>query len=166
VVLNDERMHMTFGLLQSVVKGLMIGDNNPPTDKNIYIGLLSYAYNMIGNKAESFHLLTLNRRQDLLRMASGDYFMRVPELPTNDEDELDIDNELGYVAARYICSMISDKKMQLHEAKAEDLIRDYNGKVYQIFENIKYNYKTKEAEYSGGRSLDDYVQIPDPGVIQ
>lgn len=157
---------MTLGFLKSIVKGLSLGDTNPPADNAVFIGLLAYAFNMIGNKAESFHLLTLNRRQDLLRMASGDYFMRVPELPSVDEDELDIDDELGYVAARYICSMISDKKMMLHEQKAEELIRDYNGKVYQIFQEIRYDYRDKTAKYAGGRNFDELIQIPDPGVVE
>lgn len=157
---------MTFGTLKNIIKGLMIGDNNPPADNAIIIGLLSYAYNMIGNKTESFHLLTLNRRQDILRMAGGDYFMRVPELPTADADELDIDNELGFVAARYICSMISEKKVQLHLAMADELVKDYNAKVYQILEEIKYNRTTKQAEFAGGRDFDGIAQIPDPGVIQ
>ena len=109
---------MTLALLKNVVKGLMIGDNNPPTDNGIFIGLLAYAFNMIGNKTESFHLLTLNRRQELLRMASGDYFMRVPELPVADTDDLDIDNELGFVAARFICSMISKDKAAMHISMA------------------------------------------------
>lgn len=157
---------MTFGLLKNVVRGLMIGDNNPPSDNNVFIALLSYAYNMIGNKTESFHLLTLNRKQDILRMASGDYFMRVPELPSVDEDILDIDDELGFVAARYICSMISKGKTQMHMEMAEELVRDYNAKVYQIMEEIQYNYKTRQAEFSGGRNFDDINQIPDPGIIQ
>ena len=157
---------MTLGLLKNIVKGLSLGDTTPPADNGVFIGLLAYAFNVIGNKAESFHLLTLNRHDDLLRMAGGDYFLRVPKLPEKDEDELDIDDELGYVAARYICSMISEKKAQLHEVKAEELIRDYNAKVYQIMEEIQYNTKTKEAEFAGGRNLDDLNQIPDPGVIQ
>lgn len=157
---------MTLGLLKNIVKGLMIGDNNPPTDNGVFIGLLAYAFNMIGNKTESFHLLTLNRRQELLRMASGDYFMRVPELPNVDTDELDIDNELGFVAARFVCSMISKDKAALHVSMAEELIRDYNAKVYQIMEEVQYNYRTKTAEYAGGRNFDDITQIPDPGVIQ
>lgn len=157
---------MTFSLLKNIVKGLMIGDNNPPADNSVMIGLLAYAYNMIGNKTESFHLLTLNRKQDILRMASGDYFMRVPELPLVDSDELDIDNELGFVAARYICSMISASKGQIHIALADELVRDYNAKVYQLLEEIKYNHVTGNAEFAGGRNLDEFIQIPDPGVIQ
>lgn len=157
---------MTLGLLKSIVKGLMLGDNNTSINNDVFIGLLAYAYNIIGNKTESFHLLTLNRRQELLRMASGDYFMRVPELPETDEDELDIDNELGFVAARYICSMISKDKPQVHIAMAEELVRDYNAKVYQIMEEVQYNYRTQKAEYAGGRNFDDLQQIPDPGVIQ
>jgi hypothetical protein len=158
---------MTLKLLKSVVKGLMLGDNNPPTDNDTFIGLLAYAYNMIGNKTESFHLLTLNRKQDILRIAGGDYFMRVPNLPTADTDELDIDNELGFITARFICSMISKDKAQLHMAMAEELIRDYNGKVYQILEQIQYNPRTKQPEYAAGRNLDDILQTPDPvGLIK
>lgn len=157
---------MTFGLLKNIVKGLMLGDNNPPNENAVFVGLLAYAYNMIGNKTESFHLLTLDRRQEILRMSSGDYFMRVPELPTLDTDELDIDNELVFVAARYICSMISKDKVQLHLQMADELVRDYNAKVYQILEEIQYNYRTKNAEFAGGRNFDDLAQTPDPGVIQ
>lgn len=157
---------MTLGTLKNIVKGLSLGDNNPPSENAVFIGLLAYAFNLIGNKTESFHLLTLDRKKDLLRMASGDYFMRVPELPAVDTDELDIDNELGFVAARYICSMISKDKPQLHERAAEELIRDYNAKVYQIMEEIQYNHRTQKAEFAGGRNFDDMQQIPDPGVIQ
>lgn len=157
---------MTLGLLKNIVKGLMLGDNNPPNDNGVFLGLLAYAFNMIGNKTESFHLLTLNRKQELLRMASGDYFMRVPELPILDTDELDIDNELGFVAARYICSMISKDKPQVHIAMADELVRDYNAKVYQIMEEIRFNRETRTAAYAGGRDFDDIVQTPDPGIIQ
>jgi hypothetical protein len=158
---------MTLGLLKKVVKGLMLGDNNPPADNDMFIGLLAYAYNMIGNKTESFHLLTLNRKQEILRIAGGDYFMRVPELPELDTDELDIDNELGFVAARYICSMISKDKVALHMAMAEELVRDYNGKVYQIMEQVRYNKSSGEAEYAAGRDFDGMQQIVDPaGLIR
>jgi hypothetical protein len=163
----SEGKRMTLGLLKNVVKGLMLGDNNPPSDNGIFIGLLAYAFNIIGNKTESFHLLTLNRKQEILRIAGGDYFMRVPELPTVDTDELDIDNELGFVAARLICSMISKDKVQLHLQMVDELIRDYNGKVYQILEQIQYNPATKLAEYSAGRDFDGLSQIQDPiGLIK
>jgi len=52
-----------------------------------------------------------------------------------------------------------------HEAKAEELIRDYNAKVYQIMEEVRYNYRTESAEFSAGRDFDGIVQVPDPGVI-
>ena len=157
---------MTYGMLKSLVKGLLIGDNVLPKEDDVVKALLSYAYNMIGNKTESFHLLTLNRRQDILRMAAGDYFIRVPELPATDLDELDVDTELGFVAARYMASMVSKDKMVIHVAAAEDLIRDYNAKVYQILEEIKYHKATGMAEFAGGRDFDDLEQVPDPGVIQ
>jgi hypothetical protein len=154
---------MTYRMFQSIVKGLMLGDNNPPVDQDIYTGLLYYAYHMVGNKAESFHLLTLNRKGDLLRMATGDYFLRRPTLPTTLDDELDLDEELCFAAARFFCSMLSDDKTHLLEG--EEIIRNYNEKVYQIFEEIKYDWRTAKAEYSGGRNFDIDPQIPNPGTI-
>lgn len=157
---------MTYGMFKNVVKGLMLGDNNPPTDPNVYIGLLTYAFNLVGHKAESFHLLTLDRQKDLLRMASGDYFMRKPELPDTDESELDIDEELCFVVARFFCSLISAKPNE-HIIAAEELLRNYNEKVYQILEDIKYDFRTKRARLSGGRNFDDPAQIPLPaGIIE
>ena len=98
-------------------------------------------------------------------MASGDYFLRKPELPKSDEDELDIDDELAFVVARYFCSMISDDRG--HVAAAEDMLRNYNEKVYQILEDIKYNFRTQEAELSGGRNFDELTQVPKPeGIIE
>lgn len=54
----------------------------------------------------------------------------------NDTDELDIDQELGFVAARYMAAMLSKDKIAIHQQYAEDGILKYNGKVYQILEKI------------------------------
>ena len=128
---------MTFKELKSIVKGLMLGDNVLPNDNDVIKGLLGYAYNMIGNKAEALHLMTLDRSGDILRLASGDYVMRIPELPENDESILDIDHELGYVAARYIASLISKDKGMFHQQMGDQLILDYNHKVYQVLERAQ-----------------------------
>ena len=128
---------MTFGELKFIVKGLMLGDNVMPNDDNVVKGLLSYAYNMIGNKAEALHLMTLDRSDDILRMASGDYVMRIPAMPENDSSELDIDHELGFVAARYMASLISKDKGVFHRNEGDQLILDYNHKVYQIQERLQ-----------------------------
>jgi hypothetical protein len=128
---------MTFIELKNIVKGLTLGDNVLPNDDNIVKGLLSYSFYLIANKAESLHLMTLSRDGDIVRMASGDYVMRSPELPTSDADVLDIDHELAYVAARYLESLISKDKGVFHQQMGDQLILDYNHKVYQVQERVK-----------------------------
>jgi hypothetical protein len=129
---------MTYGSLKSLVAGLLIGDNIVPKDENIMKSLLSYAFAMIADKAEALRLLTMNSADDILRLGPGEYLVRTPNLPENDTDELDIDNELCFVTARYIASMLSKEKTAMHQQYGDDGILKYNGKVYQILEKIKY----------------------------
>ena len=102
---------------------------------------------MISERAESLHLLTLNKAEIIQRMATGSYMIRKPELPENDDDEIDIDEDLCFALARYTASLISKEKVQLHEEKAEDIIMKYNQKVYQILEKIKFD--AENLDYIG-----------------
>lgn len=128
---------MTYGRLLSITKGLLTGDNTLPTDNDVLVGLVEYAFYNIAVKAQALHLMTMNRNKDILRMSEGDYLMRTPKLPVELEDKLDIDNELGYPAARFIASFISKEKAMIHLAEADRLINDYNGKVYEIMESMQ-----------------------------
>lgn len=127
---------MTYGSLKNLTTGLLIGDNILPKDDAIVKALLMYAFNMIADKAEALHLLTLSKTDDIYRFATGEFLMRLPKLPENDEDELDIDEELCYVAARYIAAMISKERAEIHQQFGDDGILKYNGKVYQILETL------------------------------
>lgn len=120
---------------------MLIGDNVIPKDDAVFKSLLSYAYSMIADKAEALHLLTLNKKDNINRFATGEFLMRNPEMPTEDASELDIDEELCFAVARYIASMLSKSKTALHQQYGDDIILKYNGKVYQILENL-----TKEPE--------------------
>lgn len=128
---------MTYGELKNLTSGLLIGDNVVPKDDNVFKSLLSYAFNMISNKAEALRLMTMNSSDDIIRLGPGEYLVRKPNMPTVDSDELDIDHELGFVAARYIASMISKDKIAIHQQYGDDEILKYNGKVYQILEKVK-----------------------------
>lgn len=132
---------MTYGSLKNLVTGLLIGDNVIPKDDAVFKSLLAYAYSMIADKAEALHLLTLNKKDNINRFATGEFLMRNPELPTEDSSELDIDDELCFAVARYIASMLSKEKTAMHQQYGDDIILKYNGKVYQILENL-----TKEPE--------------------
>ena len=132
---------MTYGGLKSLVTGLLIGDNVIPKDDVIFKSLLSYAFDMIANKAEALRLMTMNSTEDIVRLGPEEYLVRKPNLPELDTDELDIDHELCFVAARYIAAMLSKEKIKIHQDYGDNGILRYNGKVWQILE------KVKEEEY-------------------
>ena len=132
---------MTYGGLKSLVTGLLIGDNVIPKDDVIFKSLLSYAFDMIANKAEALRLMTMNSTEDIVRLGPEEYLVRKPNLPELDTDKLDIDHELCFVAARYIAAMLSKEKIKIHQDYGDDGILRYNGKVWQILE------KVKEEEY-------------------
>lgn len=132
---------MTYGGLKSLVTGLLIGDNVIPKDDVIFKSLLSYAFDMIANKAEALRLMTMNSTEEITRLGPSEYLVRTPIMPDNDSDELDIDHELGFVAARYIAAMLSKEKIKIHQDYGDDGILKYNSKIYQILE------KVKEEEY-------------------
>ena len=132
---------MTYGGLKSLVTGLLIGDNVMPKDDAVMKSLLSYAFDMIANKAESLRLMTINSTEEIIRLGPGEYLVRKPAIPEVDTDELDIDNELCFVAARYIASMLSKEKIAIHQQYGDDGILRYNGKVYQILEKVEIEKK-------------------------
>lgn len=141
---------MTYGQLKSLTSGLLIGDNSLPKDDAIFKSLLSYAFNMISNKAEALRLMTMNSTEDIIRLGPGEYLVRTPKIPESDSEELDIDHELGFVAARYIASMISKEKIAIHQQYGDDEILKYNGKVYQILEKIKIEEENKKCNTGCG----------------
>ena len=141
---------MTYGQLKSLTSGLLIGDNSLPKDDAIIKSLLSYAFNMISNKAEALRLMTMNSTEDIIRLGPGEYLVRTPKIPESDSEELDIDHELGFVAARYIASMISKEKIAIHQQYGDDEILKYNGKVYQILEKIKIEEENKKCNTGCG----------------
>ena len=138
---------MKYKKFKVLIRGLLHGDNIVPADDETLLGLVEYSLNMISERAESLHLLTLNKSEIIQRMATGSYMIRKPELPEKDDDEIDIDEDLCFALARYTASLISKDKVQLHEEKAEDIIMKYNQKVYQILEKIKFD--AENLDYIG-----------------
>ena len=136
---------MTYGNLKYLVKALLIGDNTLTKDNNEVLVLLSYAYNKIANQADALKLFTaVTEDMRIIRQGPGRLYVRMPNLPEDDIDELDIDDELAYVAARYICSFVSREKGGIHVNEAMTLIRAYNQKVQVFFENMAQDGELEE----------------------
>ena len=93
------------------------------------------------DKAEALRLMTMNSTEEIVRLGPGEYLVRTPNLPETDSDELDIDHELCFVAARYIAAMLSKEKIKIHQDYGDDGILRYNGKIYQILEKVELEKK-------------------------
>lgn len=128
---------MTYGRLKSLISGLLVGDNLLPNDPNVLKELVAYALLTVANKADSLHLMTLSTTDDVLRLAQGDYLIRMPITPSLDDDLLDIDEELAPAVARFIASYISREKGGIHAEAANRIILDYNAKTYEIIEQMQ-----------------------------
>lgn len=128
---------MTFLTLKYTAEGLLTGDNKLPKENTVLLALLSMAYTYIANKCQVLNLMTLDKSEEILRLGKGQYLVRKPSLPVEDSDELDIDDELGYVAASLVASYVSKDKSALHQMRADDGIRNYNAKVNELVESLK-----------------------------
>ena len=68
---------MTYSTLQSIITGLLTGDNVLPQVDTVLTGLVDYALTTVATKADSLHLMTLDSNADVLRLGPGDYLIRV-----------------------------------------------------------------------------------------
>lgn len=120
---------MTYGEVKILTSALLSGDYVVPEENDKVLMLLKYAFLKIATEADALKLFTVDRSDAILREGKGNTFIRMPNTPEEDDDQLDIDDELGYPAARFIASFISKEDKKLHEFEANELIRAYNSKV-------------------------------------
>ncbi len=129
---------MTYGNLKNLVRALLIGDNTLTKDESEILVLVEYAFDKTANETDALKLFTEDVASNrILRSGPGKQYVRKPALPSADGDEMDIDNELCFVVARYMCSFVSREKGGIHVNEAMNLIRAYNNKVATYFENLE-----------------------------
>ena len=147
---------MTYGDLKYLCRALLIGDNVLTKDNSEMLVLLSYSFDKIANEADALKLLTaVSTDSQIIRQGPGKLFVRMPAMPGSDEEELDIDNELCYAAARFICSFVSRERGGIHVNEAMHLIRAYNQKVQVFLENMAQDGELEdydETDQFGKRS--------------
>jgi len=128
---------MTYGELKSLVSALLIGDSQFTRKPDEQLVLLKYAYQRVANEADAMKLFTVNSDEEkIIRNGPGNLFVRMPEVPTKDIDELDIDEELAYAVARFMASFVSQARPDMHENEARKIINLYNQKVQTFIENL------------------------------
>jgi hypothetical protein len=131
---------MTWLRLQSLTEALLAGDNVLPKSVESRLSLLEYALEEVSSVAETLVLYTdkTDTSREKIRRSVYDKnkYIAKANLPTTDEDEIDIDDGLCFAIARLMASFISRDKFQLHEKKAEMIIQRYNAKIYSYREDI------------------------------
>ena len=120
---------MTYKRLKKMVTGFTFGDTSVPTDPEVMLALLEAAFLEITNHATALKLLTATADLHIIRKGPGGRWVRMPELPSDDTDEMDIDYELCPAVARLLASYISKKKPRVHFEEAKRIIYDYDSKV-------------------------------------
>jgi len=128
---------MTYKELKVLTKGLLSSDFPLPEDEDSVKALLGMAYTYIADKCQVLNLQTEDKSAMIQRLGRGKHMVRVPELPETDLSDLDIGHELGYAAASLIASYISEKKVAMHQSRADDIIRSYNAKVDEFLESLE-----------------------------
>lgn len=137
---------MTYIELKDLTSVFLTGDNILTKDPGKLRASVLGAYTFAANKCTALKLLTTNRSEAIIRMGPGNSYIRMPNLPTEDTDILDIDSELGPAIARIMAHFVAkDVKMKdYHEIKALEIMRDYEGKVQEFIEESK-----RRGDYEG-----------------
>ena len=128
---------MKYKELKVLSSALLYGDNKLPSGEPELKALLMLAFNDIASRAQSLRLMTKSMNKEVLRGSVGVYLTRYPELPEDDESELDMDKDLCFAAARFIASYVSKNKPAVHVEEGEKMIRLFNGKVNSMIESIQ-----------------------------
>ena len=128
---------MTYANLKLTTRALLSSDFPLPNEDEAVKALLNMAYKYIANKCQVLNLQTEDKSALITRLGRSGMLVRLPDLPTADSDELDIDDDLGYAVCSLIASYLSEKKFQMHQFRADEIIRDYNAKVDEFIETYK-----------------------------
>lgn len=132
---------MKYKELKVLSSALLYGDNKLPSGEPELKALLMLAFNDIASRAQSLRLMTKSMSKEVLRGSVGDYLTRYPDLPVDDESELDMDKDLCYAAARFIASYVSKNKPDVHKLEGEKIILLFNSKVNSMIESFMINEK-------------------------
>jgi len=122
---------MTLNNLKRMLKSLLVGDNVAPKDDEDFANALLMAYTEMADLVTPLKWLTTNKAVEILRHYKGNYYVRMPKLPKDPEDQLDIDSELVPVVARYMASNIAGdtRVKRYHRDLAMESMKRYDAKV-------------------------------------
>ena len=135
---------MTYESLKNLTRSLLIGDTKLPTDEVLLRPLVDYGLQKLAMKADSLRLMTKDSNSNIIRLATNKMYIRKPQLPHSDTDDMDIDDELTYALSNYIASFISKNKPEKFAAEAKAITEDFNSKVYDVIMGTEFDPEAKD----------------------
>ena len=122
---------MTLGELKGLTSVFLIGDYELPSEEDKVINMLKAAYMELSDITTPLKWLEKSHDMNILKQGPGDYWVRMPELPNDVNDTLDIDSELVPAVARLMASYLAQdqKARQEHRFIAKTSLERYGSKV-------------------------------------
>ncbi len=127
---------MTYNEVMTLAQVYLISDNKLPSDEPTRLALIEDALIEVADRAASMRL-TSQTAGDVLRLGPGDKLLvRMPGIPSDPDEQIDMDHELGGAVARFIAAVVSKEKGEKHVAAAVRRILNYNAKVYDTIDSL------------------------------
>ncbi len=144
---------MTWQEVQNLAEVYLGGDYKLPKDEAKRLVALQSAFYFAADKCTALKLLTVNKQVDaIIRMGPGDTYVRMPKLPKDPTDHLDIDSELCPAVARVVSHYVAkDVQMkEYHKREALEIMRSYEAKVQEYMQEMDIRGKyDKEPDNVG-----------------
>jgi len=127
---------MTYGEVLDLVSVYTTGDLKMPQEDSKKLVALKSAFYFAADHCTALKLLTANKASSIIRMGPGGTYVRMPNLPRDLTDELDIDSELCPAIARVMASYFTKdiSTRNYHKKEAIEVFHAYNDKVSEFME--------------------------------
>lgn len=129
---------MTFADFKALLEMKRKGDIKLPTSNEELKPLIQESLEYIANNSIPLELVTSDKTADILRPLSDTQFIKRPESPTNDTDEIKIDQQLIYaVAYELLANLTKDlTKSQFFTFKRDEIIGTYQWNNYEYLQEV------------------------------
>lgn len=126
---------MNFAHLKSTLEVRLFGENKYKTDDAMIKVLLRDALFRVSNACIPLCLLTTNiDSAKILRQVDEYYYIREPNIPTIDTDNIDIDNSLELAIIYFICAAIAKNPTQNYQQMAQEIIDAHRWVAYEYLQ--------------------------------
>jgi len=128
---------MTYGTFKTHLNALLLSDRTKGDDA-LLLPLLRQALNAVAIECFALSLVSDDSADDILIALNKEgQFIRVPLLPENDDDFIDIDESLCLAVVNVVASYIAKDKSVMVKclARANEFMHNYRWTLYRAMES-------------------------------